>query len=59
MNIFSFEYKDHLFVWFTKTELNDIPINSVVDLTATIKNYDYYKGIETTKISRAVVKLIS
>lgn len=59
MNIFSFEYKDHLFVWFTKTELNDIPINSVVDLTATIKNYDYYKGIETTKISRAVIKLIS
>lgn len=56
-NIYTFECGDDVLVWFTAKEL-DLEKGAVVDLTATVKKHEEFRGVKTTQLSRAIIKEI-
>ena len=56
-NIYTFNSGDAVLVWFTATEL-DMELGTAVDLTFTIKGFEEFRGVKTTKITRAKIKRI-
>lgn len=52
--VYTFTTENYHFTWFTKT-LIEAEVGDVVTLTATIKEFQNYKGINTTIITRAKI----
>ena len=57
VNIYTFNCGEDILVWFTTKELN-LEKGAVVDLTATVKKHEEFRGVKTTQLSRAIVKEI-
>jgi hypothetical protein len=49
----------NLIKWFASVELDDINKGDVVDLKATVKKHDDYKGVKQTLITRAKINIIN
>lgn len=54
-NIYTFESESNVLVWFTAKDLH-LEKGTVVDLTATVKKHEEFRGVKTTQLSRAIVK---
>lgn len=53
-NIYTFKCGDDVLVWFTAKSLN-LEKGATVDLTATIKKHEEFRGVKTTQITRAII----
>ena len=54
-NIHTFQVNDDVLVWFTACEV-DLEKGSIVDLSATVKKHEEFRGVKTTQLSRCIVK---
>jgi hypothetical protein len=56
-NIHTFEVGDNILVWFTQCDV-DLERGQAVDLTATVKKHEEFRGVKTTQLSRCIIKPI-
>lgn len=56
--IHTFRSGENVLTWFTSKDLN-LDENTIVDLTATVKSHDEYKGVKNTQVTRCIVKTIA
>ena len=54
-NIHTFQVNDDVLVWFTACEI-DMEKGSIVDLSATVKKHEEFRGVKTTQLSRCIIK---
>ena len=56
-NIHTFQIGENILVWFTACEIN-LEKDTIVDLTATVKKHEEFRGVKTTQLSRCIIKEI-
>ena len=56
-NIYTFNSGDYVLVWFTTTTI-EAKLEDAVDISFTIKDFEEFRGVKTTKITRAKIKVI-
>lgn len=56
-NIHTFEVGDDVLVWFSQCDV-DLERGQAVDLTATVKKHEEFRGVKTTQLSRCIIKPI-
>ena len=55
--VYTFESGDYTFVWITTSE-KDFQVGDLVDLSGTIKKFDDFRGVNTTVLTRCIIKII-
>lgn len=56
-NIHTFQTGNNVLVWFTSVNLN-LDKGQAINLTATIKKHEEFRGVKTTQLSRCIIKTI-
>lgn len=56
-NIHTFQIGEDVLVWFTQVDL-DLEKGCIIDLSATVKKHEEFRGVKTTQLSRCIVKAV-
>ena len=54
-NIHTFQRGEDVLVWFTACDI-ELEYGTVIDLTATVKKHEEFRGVKTTQLSRCIIK---